>query len=791
MMKNYKVRNKKIWAMGGLTMTVRSIGVVIAAIATVVVTTAAVAQTSNASSSTEEAQNAIEEITVTAQRREQSLSDVPMAITAFSAEDLRENSVVRPADLMKITPGLSGREVEGAFIAYAIRGITSNVTTIDAESSVGIFIDSMYVGRFGAGAGALFDIERVEVLKGPQSTMFGRNSSAGAISIISNKPTEELGAEVALRYASRNTREAELVLNLPVNDKLSTRFAGRFSDTDGFTKYVLTGNTARYETSSAARFSLRYDPNESISFDLSMDYEDSEFGIAVLPADDRPFYKAIAPTGTFDGKVYANVEDVQDVELWGVNGRLTIELNDTYTVESLTAYRSFDFTQASDLDATVFSIFQFDYETGNDTFFQDLRLRHTSDRVDGFIGISYWSEEAEGDTLLNYNEIDTFGPYGINAFPGFGLCDALAGVLPNNCFDGLFNEDFFQDGETTTFSIYGDVEFSVTDRLNVAVGLRYLKEDKKMRNESTAIQLPSGAAIPTFGQLILGATLPFGGAFLKTVGVTNLKDTYYSVQPRLAVDYALNDTNMGYANIGRGFKSGGFNSPLVSADRQKFGEETSWSYEAGLKSTLFGGRALWNTAVYYFEYKDYQDRTTLEPEVTPFVANAALVEGYGIETDMQAQLTDSTNLQLTFSWNSTEYGEYDDQVYIGPGIGFVDVSFKGNRLPFTPEYSGSIGLRNTSTLGSLGALTSFISYSYHSETFFNRQNTFNEGSVNLFRGYLTLHPEGKKWSISLYGENLLDEEYVTTKGAAMLSGMISARIGKPRTVGVEFRYNMN
>jgi iron complex outermembrane recepter protein len=724
----------------------------------------------------------IEEIVVTAQRRAQSLSDVPVSVSAYSAESLEELGATRPGDLMDMTPGLSGRNVGGTFVAYNIRGISSNVTTIDAEASVGIFIDGMYVGRFGGGAGAMFDMERVEILKGPQSTMFGRNSSAGAISLVTKRPTDELSAGGVLRYGSRNTREAEMVLNLPLSDNLAVRFASRTSDTDGYANYALTGNPIFDDSTKAARLSVRYEPTASVTFDLSADYEDSQLDSPTFPADDRPLYAAFTPTGTFDDISYNNVEDTHFNQSWGVNGRLSVDLGNGLELQTLTGFRSFDNTEPSDLDGVPVPAYQFVYKTGNEAFFQDIRLHGESEAANWFIGASYWKEKAYGDTFLGYNEIYWHGGVAL----GTDYCAIFSGVFPNDCFDGLMREDYLQEGETETYSIYGDLIYSLTDRLNIGLGLRYAREEKEMRNELTPITIAAGAAIPTFGQIFGGSTLPFGGALTKFVGVVNLSESYESFQPRLSIDYSINDNHMIYGSIGRGFKSGGFNSPLVAASRQKFAEESSWSYEVGLKSTIFDGQATWNSAFYYYEYEDYQDRTTQAPSTTPFVTNAALVEGIGFESELNFAVSDMTDLMLNGTYNSIEYGEYDDQVFSGGG--FVDVSYEGNRLPYTPELSVSAAIRHTAPVGEYGELITFVMYSYNSEIFFNRTNTLSEDPVGLLSGRLTYVPNDANWSIGLFGNNILDEEYTTTKGSVL--GAVVAKVGRPQTFGFEFKLKL-
>lgn len=714
----------------------------------------------------------IDEIIVTAQRREQSLSDVPVAVSAFSGENLAEMGIDRPGDLMNFTSGLSGLDDGTTFTGYAIRGITSNVFTIDSEASVGLFIDGMYIGRFGSGAGALFDVNRVEVLKGPQSTMFGRNSSAGAISIHTNKPdVDGNSATGAVRYGNFETRGADLVLNVPLSESTAVRFAGRMEDSDGYAHYAASGNKANDTSLRAMRGSLRSQMSENVVFDFSAEYEHSIFKAPYLPDD------PLLPTGPFDRLLYGNVEAMHDVELWGVNGRFTVDLDNGYQLKTLTAYRTFDLVGPDDLDALPTDVFGFLYLTGNETFFQDVRLHRETANANMFVGASYWNEEAMGNSIASYNELDFFGA---------GLCGFFAGAFPNDCFDGVMHEELRQDGETTTYSVYGDFIYAINDRVNFSAGLRYSHEEKTMKNEIVAISIADGAALPTFAQVLTGAANLIGGG---VVGVTNLEETFTSLQPRIALDFAVNDNHMIYANVGRGFKAGGFNLPFTStpAEKVSFDEETSWSYELGLKSTVFEGRARWNTAAYYYEYDDYQDRVTLDGQVTPLVENAATVIGYGIETDFNAELSDSTDLIISGTWNSIEYDEYTDEIGCDPGP-CIPVDFAGNRLPYVPEISFAIGLRNSANVGEWGVLNSFVSYTYNDDMFFNRENDDGESSTGLLSGRMALRPADANWSIGIYGANLLDEEYLNTRTTIL--GAQRATIGYPRTFGVEFKFEM-
>ncbi len=720
----------------------------------------------------------MEEIVVTATKREQSLSDVPVAVSAFTGDSLEELGVSRPADLMAFTPGLSGKNDNGTYTQYAIRGITSNILTIDAEASVGMFIDGMYIGRFGGAAALMFDVERVEVLKGPQSTMFGRNSSAGAISIVTNKPsTNGFEATASFRAGNHSSYGGDFSINAPVNEDLAIRFAGRIEESDGYGKYVLTGNDALDFDSNAFRFSLAYDPNERVAFDLSIDYEDSTVRNPGFPSNNDPAFDALIPTGPFDELIYSNIESQQDVDIWGVNGRFTVDLGNDYELQSLTAYRTFDWEEPTDLDGTPLSIFNFLYVTGNESYFQDLRLSRQVGKADWFVGLSYWKEDAPGDSIIEYNETHFFGP---------GTCGFLGAFFPNGCFDGLMHEEFLQDGETITYSAYGDLVYSITDKVNLSFGLRYSREEKTMIDQSIALRPAPGAALPTFAQALTGCANLIGGC---AIGIARLEDEWSKTQPRLAIDYRINENHLIYASYGQGFKAGGFNLPFVGVTSGNFEEETSDSYEMGWKGTLFGGRARWNTALYYYDYEDYQDRVTLQGQTTPTIENAATVEGYGVETEFNMRIGETSNLMLTASWSSTEYDEYDDVIDMcGPPAPCpTTVSFSGNSLPFTPDLSVSVALKNAFRLGA-GSLTSFLTYTYNDEVFFNRRNDDGEDSVSLVNLRLTYRPDGRNWSVGVYGENLADEEYLISRGT--LLGIPQARVGYPRSYGIEVKFGL-
>jgi len=720
----------------------------------------------------------IEEIVVTATKRSQSLSDVPVAVSAFTQESLENYGITRPGDLMSVTPGLSGKNDDGSFTQYVIRGISSNITTIDAEASVGLFIDGMYIGRFGGAASSIFDVERVEVIKGPQSTMFGRNSSAGAISIVTNKPsTDGFSASATLRAGNYDSFGGDFAVNAPVSDNLAIRIAGRAEATDGYGEYSLSGDDAKDASSHAFRLSLAYDPEDRLTFDLSVEYEDTTFKNPGFPDNNNPAFDALIPTGPFDEVIYGNIEQKADVETWGVNARVKWDIGNDYSIHSLTAFRTFDWEEPSDLDGTPLSIFDFYYYTGNDSYFQDLRLSRQSGKMDWFIGLSYWKEDTYGDTIVEYNEFDFFGP---------GTCGFLGGFFPNPCFDGLMHEAFLQDGETETISVYGDLVYSVTDKLNISLGVRYSREDKTMVDEATALVPAPGAALPTFSQVLTGgANLIIG----PTTGITTLKEDFNSVQPRLAIDYRVNQDHLFYASYGRGFKAGGFNLPFQAITARNFDEESSDAYEFGVKSTLFGGSATWNTAVYYYDYEDYQDRVTLQGQTTPTIENAATVEGYGLETEFDLRFGKANRLMIAASWSSTEYDEYDDVTNpCGQPVPCpTAVSFAGNSLPFSPDFSVSIGLQNTFRMGD-GSLISFLNFSYNDEVFFNRRNDDGENSLGLVNLRLVYEPDGRNWSVGAYGRNLTDEEYFHTRDTVL--GIRQAKIGYPRTYGIEFRFGL-
>lgn len=697
----------------------------------------ATALTLNAAMPGQAANFMLEEITVTAQKRSENVQDVPVAISAFTNEMVVNTGADEISDLMPLVPGLTGSTTSASVSSFALRGITTNDFSIAAEPSVATFIDDAYIGRNQLSTAAFFDVERIEVVKGPQGTLFGRNAVGGAINISTNKPVYE--NEFALGSYAGNEGQvgADVVGNVAATGNLAFRAAYHGTTLDGIYEDLSQGKKAGKD-SDAVRASMLWQATDNVEVLAVANWSDTSFRLVggsyspdLQPLNDEPG----ASEGQWPDKVRQSGEDVEDTETNGLHLRVTWDLNDSLTLTSITDRRSFDmwFTQDADGSeaddylawalglqgdaptpiANVGVSLQFDQDTDQDSISQEFRLNGSSDRFDWFVGASYFKEELEERIFLSAVDIDgaIFG-----AGPRFRVSDSS-----------------FGKGETTSYGIYGDMTYHMTEILSVTAGARWSMDEKDW--------CASGVDALGFG-------------FVDTAGEIICDDDSWSeVTPRLVVDYSIAEDIMFYASLSQGYKGGGFNTTTTGTEMIGFDPETVASYELGAKGDYFDGAVRANIALFFNDYEDLQILSANLSGIA--ISNAAQAETEGVEIDFTWTVTDNLVLIGNYAYVNAEF-----QSGLFTNAYGENINLKGNSMPFAPQNTYSVAAAYDVAFGS-GAVSLFTSYNWTDKVFFSADNAKNttQDSYGLWNAKATYRAVSERWDIYLAADNILDEEY--------------------------------
>ena len=673
----------------------------------------------------------IEEVVVTATKRPESLQDIPISVSAFTGDQIEEAGVKDIRDIAGQTPGLqikSRGETEGSVF---IRGIGSVAPGIGADPAVGIYIDGLYASRGTNATAAFFDVERVEVVKGPQGTLFGRNASSGAISIITRKPEigENYGSAL-VGFGDEGQQKYEFIYNAGLSDSTALRFGVKHDRRDGLYTNSVNGQELNGREHTNARLSFLYDADGMWDSHFSAEYIDMSNTAAFVGTADS-FAESVALN---------DAPADQTLESLRVNWTNNWSLSDALSLTSITGYYTHD-VNVTPVDADLVDLFVADFQEPqtNDYFSQEFRLNGSSDALDWFVGASYAKEELGFRNALRYDEPIVAFLFGLNDldvgngdvcdggidFDGTGdiavpLCVTPAIETPNG------------DGENESVAVYGDLTWHLNDQFDIVAGVRYTRDEKTLTYDNPPTEgLLGGLDAQIFGPLTPGP-------------VTSSAD-FTSTDPRVALNWMPTEDLMFYVSGAKGYKSGGLNRQFdpVAQDILPFDKEENTAYELGFKSSLFGGRGQLNAAVFANEYENFQLERLVN--LVPQVENIGNIDVVGAEADFRFLLGDAFELFGSLSVLDTEVKES------------VDPALVGNKAPMAAETSGSLGGKFTVPMGS-GDLDLWAVWTYTDKFFFDIENTFEQPSYSTIDARAAWANE--RWGVALVGENLADEEYL-------------------------------
>lgn len=635
------------------------------------------------------AQAGLDEVVVTAQRRTERLQDVPIAVTAFSEQALQAAQIEETTDLVRFTPSVTGglNTGTGSALTFYIRGLGSTEQIATFDVPVATYVDEIYFARQSVNAVTLFDIERVEVLRGPQGTLFGRNTTGGAVSITTRKPGDDFGGFVEGEFASFERYQLRGSVDVPLGDTLKTKASAFWIDDRGYARSFTTGETLNGEEAFGLRGAARWTPNDKLGWDVSLDYIDqSRTTIGFNPLDPRYFSRTGLRQGdcedeTFEDLLVRSRGNCARVQTGGLTSNLSYDF-DFATVSLISGYRVID--QNFSLDFFNGTGARGGYSIANNIrnhqHTQELKLVGGGDRIDWVAGLFFLDEQSKTE------EIDVFS-------------------------SALLLADWVMKNSTQSIAAYAQVDFRLTDALTLTAGGRYTEEDKDLAYLD-GLQTPYPAGIVVAVQP--PASRPTS-ANVAAAGVP-LSLSTDKFTPRLALTYKIDDDRMVYASATQGFKSGGWNTRVTNVNAvNAFGPEVAWSYELGTRTDWLDDRLRINLTLYHQRVEDLQ---LLSGAGAAFsTRNFGDLEATGLEFEISANPVEPLEIFLN--------GQVSDKEYVNtpPGFGTGNVPCSSTPQPAQcittsdtpvryPDFQATFGATWTVPLGDVDmALNGAVSYS--------------------------------------------------------------------------------
>lgn len=754
----------------------------------------------------------IEEIVVTARKVEESSQDVPVAITALS-EELASATIRDLTDLNGFAPNVQigedgSRGGGGANIT--IRGI-SPVRSDDNsfDSPIAVMIDGIYLGSLAGQVLENFDLERVEVLRGPQGTLFGKNTVGGVVHVIRSRPTGRLGGRLKVTLGEDGQQEFRGDLNTAVvEDKLAAKFFFTSQEDDGFAGNITTGGDSGERDYMNYGVSLLFTPTDDFEALLTIEKFDDEGeltafnrnynlspGVSPVPTDpNEPDYSdgfqscVIYPEicrNTLSTPNDAENDTENDAELdtdaYTLNMRYHI--NDNITLASVTGYRDMDEYRIYDFDGSSAPYITIERWNEYDQFSQELRVDASWDKLSFTAGAYYWESEFEQDWVTGGQFWGTLFGFAVYNPAGYGAC--LGGAFaPIACDSGLTSitpgtdvtQILFETQETTSLAVFAQGDYRIDDNWTVTAGLRWTEEEKDFIAGQSYLSNVERQRLRNFPEY------------------ADLDNKWTEVSPKLGVSYSFAEALV-YFSYSEGFHSGGFfgvNQNTRDFIRDQYDPEFADSWELGLKSQWLDNRLRLNVTAFYNDFEDKQEASVQVDPDTLTVAttfdNVASATYQGIELETQYVFNEYFRAFLNYGYLDAEYDEFFTDINAGDGVSLIeDASFLEPRN--APEFTWGVGGTVSIPLGS-GAIELYAKYSKVDEVETNLLNTplgnlDEREDLTASIGYYV-----ENYSVSIFGRNLTDEEFEIFTPIGQNPGLFAVgTVNRPRTIGVEFEYN--
>ncbi|HEX6832220.1 MAG TPA: TonB-dependent receptor [Rudaea sp.] len=754
-------------------------------------------------------------ITVTAQSRTQEVQDVPIPMQIVTEKQIDALAATDLSKMNGYVPGLSVSGDQPTQPNFTLRGIGNGDFGIGTDSPIGIYVDGVYTGKTGGSLLTFNDIQRIEVLKGPQGTLFGRNSAGGAISIVPNEPADTWQEEARVRLGNYGLHYFDGVLNAPINENMAFRFSFVDNQSRGWLQDGATGQHYFKNDNWGTRAQFRWNAPGDTTVRVSWEHEELDQparpaigyvslppapGLPALPVDPGTY---IDPThapllnDTIDGRETRNFDAV------------TLHIDHPFAwgeLSSITAYRHFATMNREDDDGTNRQYLYFDTNNieHNTSWYQEFKLSGKTGIADWVGGASWWKDDAQQISQLNFftNSIDTL----INNTTPFGplyteLSQALAANgIPLTLLGDPWQENMFNVGKYKAYAVYGDVIWHLTDRLNLTTGVRFTRDEKEFSWYNPGRIAPEldgtlavldqlgffdavGVPIQTFQQ-----NIEFNNPAAAGVPLI-FKKSWNDTSPRIVLDYKIDPNLMLYASVAKGYEAGGFNSVQVGST---YDPEDVWNYEAGIKAYFPDQRLLFNASVYYYKYSNLQSLTLVDNgngNLPLYLVTSSDQDAKGLDLEAHWQATDNLRLNATAAYIDAKYKHN-----IAPDG--TDIS---GQPTGTPRWSAAFGAEYVWHNIAGGELDLILQHAYTGKSRCN-DDSYVQGNCIITRAFDLNEATNRTdvrigwssptmpWTIALFGTNIFDNRYVTGVNniTATTLGTPFASISQPRMWGVEF-----
>ncbi len=634
----------------------------------------------------------LEPVVVTAEKRSEDVQKIPASIAVRSEFEISDARITTIQDLSHLTPNL--------YIAnWGIRGtsyiFSRGIGAVNNEPAMGFYVDDVGYMDPRTFDFNLFNIERIEVLRGPQGTLYGRNSLAGVINIVTKKPDNQLHGGVVYSYGKYNLHQGSLHLQSPlVADKLFLGISGNYESRHGFSENEFLDDDVDSRKSMGGKASLRWIP--SSQWDIS-------FGIDAENVDDGAFPLAnLENLRSIPHKVSYDKEGAYERDVFGGSLRI-VYTAPWFTLTSISAYRTFDDMAKNDQDFTVMPLITAWEKIDDNQLTQEFRLASVDNggKLEWLLGLYGFRKDKEHFLNLNFA-------------PGF--------VIPGLAVD----RDGFSDVSTSGGALFGQLTYNLFDTLEITAGLRYdyERDDVNYTGEMYTLMMP--------------------------LGQTNLDETRDSdaLLPKLQIAYQQDPDTMIYAGITRGYRSGGFNPGYMDVSDQFFDAEYSWNYEFGVKASWLDHRLTTNLALFYITLED-QQVVQLLPSADTVIRNGGKARSWGFELETTAMLAKGLTLEAGIGYTHAVYTDYRDEL--------SNTDYSDNRVPLAPEYTYNLALQYRRPLGNTLNLFSRIEVNGVADFYWNDANTLKQDAYGLVNVHLGI--ESENGDVLLWARNVLDTEY--------------------------------
>lgn len=776
----------------------------------------------------------LEEVVVTAQKRSQSLQDVPISVSAVSGEKLNEAGITNFADLSAYVPNFQKSDTALGPVLL-IRGIGSGVNQ-GFEQSVVQYADEIAMGRAPLARMPFMDLERVEILRGPQNVLFGKNSVGGALSLTTNKPGEVFEGSVTLEYEpAYDQQTATMILSGPLSDSVRGRLVARSYEEDGYFENLVNGQDEAARDEFALRGIIVWDVRDDItatlkveqaSFDsrgrndemfmaypqtsgpLSILYEGltyPQIGAQIAQSTGQDFG---SENGVHDYKRATNVDEFSEIETNNITLKVGASIG-AIEITSISAWVDYNTDELCDCDLSGFDLLSISQREDYRQFSQELRFASPGgDVIDWIGGIFYQGSSLDYESFSlvdDENLLTALGALGDALGPlGEELSPIALGAGAKT------SRDYRNDSDV--YAAFGQATWNISQLLRITLGVRYTAEDKKGSrgvdsiNESTGqfeveqaivINTYLGTDLQSLGVLnstaSLGADYPIGTFSTHYLYASRSEE---SVTPSLVIEWDVSDDSMLYGSVATGFKAGGFDARGNLAENFEYEDESVLTYEMGVKNRFANGLAELNAAVFYTNYKDLQV-SQFDGQAGFFVGNAPRATTEGVELDGRLLLAEGLVLNASMAYLDFEFKEFTGACsrLVAIETGELECDYAGRSNIFTPQWSASVGLAYRTGLTSSIDFQAAVDINYVDEQYVEvtlyeplKQDAYSK--VNARIGL-----EAESWTLALIGRNLTDEEVIGYISEVTLSGgnpifapAYSALYERPRTVALQGSY---